>query len=418
MAVGAVAPSNSGRPGIPDAVPKVQPGLGSAGLAITNPAKPSPTTTALQVSSSNEPRDGVAQNAGLVTTDVTLPTEHAHLLACFTALERTLPLLRARGLPPLYGLLVKSVEAATSRNFTPEVLAAVVGVWPEAYVLTVAQTSSLSTQRARLSATVGQKLDWHLALPASEASTFSSGGAPSAEQKAATTAGRIREFRQRLGAHSRTPSPLPMAVLPSVAPPEEKDRPLERLMSARGGSGGEKSGGAHGGGSGGAVTTSTSDTAAAPAATSSTPVAAVVPAGCEGLPAALVEKVLRRQAANQVRSEEAPVLHRTALMRRLPEMAAAMRSCMHEAGRRVMPQAELVKKLTVNGKWLASAAELCEQQRLLSEIVPQWCQVISVGDQPAVRLMDNAVRFPEILQAIREAAKQAAIECATRVPSA
>ena len=130
------------------------------------------------------------------------------------------------------------------------------------------------------------------------------------------------------------------------------------------------------------------------------------------MPAALLEKVLKKQASNQVLADEAPVLQRAALLRRLPAMAAALRSCMHEAGKRVMPQAELVRRLTINGKWLASAGELKEQMVLLSEIAPSWCTLVKIGAggpqqqvQEAVKL-DVDVRFSEVLQAIKEAAQK------------
>ena len=103
------------------------------------------------------------------------------------------------------------------------------------------------------------------------------------------------------------------------------------------------------------------------------------------------------------------MLQRAALMRRLPQMASAMRSCMHEAGKRVMAQAELVRRLTINGKFLASAADLMDQMALLSEIAPRWCVLLEIAGgpqqppQPAVRL-DPEVRFSEVLQAIKEAA--------------
>lgn len=358
-----------------------------------------------------------------------LPPDHAVALDNFLAIERTLPLLRARGLPPLFGLLVKPVESGTRRTFTPNHLAAIVGVWPEAYAVTVAPTSGLSVQRARLSATSGQKWDWHIELPPSDATASSA--APPAE-----SVDRVAEFRQRLDAYAGGRA-LPVAPLPPLAPAAEEaaegvllltsrrlqqqsmaaTAPSERLLSAR--AGGSSSSAAASaasaaavpsGGDGSAATTSADDDGAPPLP-SAPPLPEKLPPGCEGLPPALLAKVLQRQASQQVRAEEAPIIQRAALMRRLPQMAAAMRSCMHEAGKRVMGQAELVKRLTINGKWLASADELREQMRLVSEIAPRWCTLVQIGGgtqmhqapQPAVRL-DPEVRFSEVLQAIKEAA--------------
>jgi hypothetical protein len=367
-----------------------------------------------------------------------LPAAYAHLRDCFAAIERTLPLLRARGLPPFFGLLVKSVEAATQRSFRPEHLAGVLGVWPDAYQLSVVELT-LSEQRARLAANKdGQKCDWVIERPAPLApasasqvqqqhstaansaavATVIGGGAamPSREAVPIGGAARLAEFTRRLEAlvHSHAAAatesggtheldelcpPPPTACLPALV------RKVGDAVST-------------------AVPKTAADTQPASAATASAsqalpavhraasapsdhalPAAAAplaVPASCAGLPPELVQKVLQRQAAEQQKLVEAPVLQRGAHFRRLPEMAAAMRSCMQVASRRIMPQAELVRKLTINGRWLASADELVEQQRLLCELVPHWCQLVRVGEQAAVKI-DNSVRFAEVLQTIKAA---------------
>ena len=129
-----------------------------------------------------------------------------------------------------------------------------------------------------------------------------------------------------------------------------------------------------------------------------------VPEGCEGLPAHLVDKVRRRQAVLEVREAEQPLLVRMALIHRLPAMAQAVRACMQEARRRVMPQEELVRKLRQNGKWLTNDAELRAQLALLGEIVPQWCTVVPLGEEAELNVrLNDAVRLAEVLKAIKAA---------------
>ena len=73
--------------------------------------------------------------------------------------------------------------------------------------------------------------------------------------------------------------------------------------------------------------------------------------------------------------------------------------------------AELIGKLTLNGRWLSSPAEMREQLAILAELTPQWCSLVTAGEQPAVRL-DPSVRFAEVMRIVKKAAEEAALEAA------
>ena len=67
-----------------------------------------------------------------------------------------------------------------------------------------------------------------------------------------------------------------------------------------------------------------------------------------------------------------------------------------------MPQGELNQRLTINGRWLASIAELSEQQEMIAQIVPSWLTLFVAEGGRAIRL-NGAVRFSEVLAALKAA---------------
>ena len=81
---------------------------------------------------------------------------------------------------------------------------------------------------------------------------------------------------------------------------------------------------------------------------------------------------------------------------------------------------ELIKKLTISsgGTSTASVKDMQDQMGLLAEFAPQWCTIVTIDEEPAVRLNNN-VRFPEVQKMIQQhveaadkAAEKAKEECA------
>ena len=384
-----------------------------------------------------------------------LPAEYKLLRECFAALERAIPLMRARGLPLLFGLLTGSVERATSRECTPSTLAAILGVWPEAYKLEVVDVK-LSEQRARMMANPGQKRDWILEQPAAAAAAAAATTAAAAAATMAATAtaaatpaaaaatasssssstasaapaARLAEFSQRLGALVRAHEaawrlshppreggggvagavafPLDHCAPPPEAPlpPLLREAPPPRLTPAANASRHAQP----------SAAPPTAAPSVPPPATPAAPVAVAshvsVPAGCAGLSSALVAKVLQRQAEVKVRTDAEPALELSTLLKRLPDVAVAVRSCMHEADKRLMRVDELVRKLMLNLKWLTCAEELREQIRLATEVAPSWIKLVTANKQPAVRL-DTTLRFPQVLKAFKEVAARGTLSSAS-----
>ena len=357
-----------------------------------------------------------------------LPRAYKELLESFEGLERALPLVRARGLPLLYGILATSIERATSRECSPSILAAILGVWPEAYTLEVTEVRNLPEQRARIQyGSSNQKHDWLLAP--SSASSASGAHATSTS----TSTARISEFARRLDAlvraheatwreaqganqgeapveHNQVAAltfpldacpPPPTAELPPL--PVPKREALPRCAAA-------------------ASDTSEAARAAAETAAAAADGAAFIPkadtsafaeaaeaastssaSGCAGLSSALLAKVLQREAAEKQKQAEAPVIDLAAQLKRLPLLADSMRSIYHEENKRIMQEAKLFAKLLQNPRWLTSQDELSSQMKLLARIVPYWCTLVSVNEQPAVKL-DMNLRFAEVQKALKAAA--------------
>ena len=139
-----------------------------------------------------------------------------------------------------------------------------------------------------------------------------------------------------------------------------------------------------------------------PTAAAAAHTGAGVPVGCAGLSASLVSDVLERQQRQAHEGIREQTTRRNGVLTRLPEVARAVRSCMHEADRKVMPEAELVSKLTLNGRWLTSASELREQIAMLAKLVPEWCTVTAAGDQRLVRIV-GTVRFADMGRLLEKA---------------
>ena len=114
-------------------------------------------------------------------------------------------------------------------------------------------------------------------------------------------------------------------------------------------------------------------------------------------------KVLQREAAEKQKQAEAPVIDLAAQLKRLPLLADSMRSIYHEENKRIMQEAKLFAKLLQNPRWLTSQDELSSQMKLLARIVPYWCTLVSVNEQPAVKL-DMNLRFAEVQKALKAAA--------------
>ena len=69
----------------------------------------------------------------------------------------------------------------------------------------------------------------------------------------------------------------------------------------------------------------------------------------------------------------------------------------------MMQEAKLFATLLQNPRWLTSQDELSSQMKLLARIVPYWCTLVSVNEQPAVKL-DMNLRFAEVQKALKAAA--------------
>lgn len=186
------------------------------------------------------------------------------------------------------------------------------------------------------------------------------------------------------------PSPVELPPLPKAQP---KSTPISRA-------------GTEGGrprGQGTTITAGVADPADTQGAQGALP--AALPPGCEGLPEALLKKVLQRQAEEERKCVEAPTLHRAALATRLPQLAIALRGCMQSAGRRVMGQEELVSKLLLNSRWVTTAQELREGQRMIAALCPQWLTLCSMGEPAeAVVKIDDHASFSHVLEELKRAA--------------
>ena len=318
------------------------------------------------------------------------------------------------------------VEQSTDRDFPPSLLAEIYAAWPDAYKITSSEVL-LTEERMRVTATPAQKLDWLLQAAAPPLMTQPLAATVDGDALRVATGPSVRmsatEWREmrrakmacqldtlvashesawlvskghqscagtscppaRQAWHADFPlhlcPPPPTAELPPLDRPRKLSAP--ETMAAN------------------TVPKPTNMIAVAPAAEASE-MNSVPVAGCEGLSASLLEKVLRRQAEVQMQVEAAPGQHRAVLLRRLPDLSIALRTCMKEARKRLMPQAEVCRRLMLNAKWLSSGTELCEQLALLAEVAPQWCTIEALGEEkePHVRL-DHAVPFGDVLQVVK-----------------
>ena len=411
-----------------------------ASMPPSKPPPPPPPTSAATPVASSSVTESACSTAATASSSAparavpsrSLPESCQNVLDAFIAIESTLPLLRKRDVPPLYGMLRKPVEEATRREFPPELLAALVHACPAAFRISTCEVS-LTEERLRLTAFPNQRYDWlieptfppNVAPPPPKPSPAApdpqaklevkaevapaAAAEPEAKAVAAGPAGgvlpsrrmQVAEWRQArraelvaaLEAHARghVDKPLPRASLPQLEPPKPKplgqakveakaeEPPLAAVPATAKGASGAR--------------------AAAEAQAT-----AAVPVGCAGLSAELLRKVQQRQAEMGVLVESQPKLERAALLKRLPEMAVAMRECMHESRRRLMPQAEVIRRLTQNAKWLTSTVELEAQTQLLAELVPQWVSLVRLGDDDELMVkVDEAVSFGHVQKALKAA---------------
>ena len=359
-----------------------------------------------------------------------LPSSYQRIGDAFDALERTLALFQSRGRPALYGMLQRPVESATLRDFTPAVLGAVLGVWPDGFTVRCVEQAALDN-RLRASTMAASKRDWLVGWPQPAAPpprAVGAGGdsAPAAPvgtpaAAAALREARAAEFRARLHglvashraawreAAERGEGGAPADAAewdPEACPPplEATLPPLQPAAPPRGGSAAPAAAGP----SSAAAEAPNAEPAADGGADNGAG-AAPVPRGCEGLPTALLEKIRRREREAGISVATAPQAQRAALLARLPQLATSLRACLREQKRRMAPEEEVIGKLLQNGKWLASAEQMREQIQMLAELVPEWltrlvCPADRPGEQPipTVRI-DNAAKFDEVLERIRAA---------------
>ena len=373
--------------------------------------------------------DACAPAAAAQDALIDAPELCARMLKCFHVIDRTVQLLRSRNLPLHYGLIAEAVEVQTGCFFSCASLAALLGLWPEAFTVSVADDAPTPAPSGR-AARLASFHDWLLAPPPGATTPVSDHQLPSAERAA--------ELARRLEAWSSTSEapaaasracrpPLPTASLPPMRRVLETRPAWDGAADGRAGAADGRAGAADGragaadgragaadgraGAAGGKAVAycaqAASGAAAPPKPTKPTAAAAAhtgagVPVGCAGLSASLVSDVLERQQRQAHEGIREQTTRRNGVLTRLPEVARAVRSCMHEADRKVMPEAELVSKLTLNGRWLTSASELREQIAMLAKLVPEWCTVTAAGDQRLVRIV-GTVRFADMGRLLEKA---------------
>lgn len=355
-----------------------------------------------------------------------LPARLRHLEDGFCALESTLLFFNSkRAEQPIFSLLRPQLERATGRAFTPEMLAAMLAVWPGAYEVRAAWP----LRRAKGAAAAPERQEWLITWPPAE--TGPRTGRTDAH------AARRAEMHERLVRHVATfhaewlsehaPESVPPAALAAWHPrfPVEDTpgpAPLTLPVLARRGG---RLGTAHPTlpvppGADGTVPALGSPKGAAPTVVPAPPddarpaeptaVDSPVPdPRLAGLSKELIAKVRAREAARAKAEAEGPSVRQSKLLQQLPEIALAVRAAMQrdrgaDMSHSVLPVTLLLERLHYR---LASASvsvdELRELLGLLQQRVPQWYATIETPKGTMARISNR--EFGAATRQLRDAAR-------------
>ena len=389
-------------------------GLTQSKLPAQIPAQPDSPVATPSGDAERTPRTARAPPAvARCSSPISPPRLPAHLQQieeAFIAVESTLLFFQGkRGDQPLFTALQPHLQRATGRTFPPEMLQSILGVWPEAYDVTAVWPPS---RGPRIPGAV-EVQDWLICSPSARSTPAPVSPAdlgaraqvallsnPAQSRTAATAAAaglgaRRAEMRARLlqHVHAEQDSAPPKALLPERArrggPIARPHRPPEAgALVAQPGAAQEHAAAPQ--------ASRVQDAAEAAAVGSSKP---ATDPKLAGLSAALVEKIMLREAAKKSAAAAAPAVRHANLQRQLPNIALAVRAALHrergsECAASALPMAQLLDRLRYRfASANISTEELRELLALLGQTAPQWFSTVDMA-KGAIARIQNRVPWP------------------------